>query len=103
MDDPGDNAGPAGLVAGPQSCPVVSMEVLVKQNVIAPVRIRLELLVGSVNRPTASLISQKDIREPASDLLGHLVKRHVPSRPGRALNLKIVAVVSVVLQQSSDD
>src|SRR5262249_22177596 len=103
MHDPSDDAGPSCLVAGAQSGSVVSVEVLVKQDVVAPVRICLELLRTTVYWPSASLISQENLREPAADLLSYLVQRHVAPRTGRALDPKFVAVVHVVLQQSPND
>src|SRR5262245_47923192 len=103
MDDPRDDAGPARLVAGAKSGPIVSVKVLVKQDVVAPVWVCLKLVRATVHWPSARLVSQKDICESATDLLGYLIQRHVLSRSGGALDLKIVAVVSVVLQQCTDD
>src|SRR5262245_28268371 len=103
MDDACNNAGPTGLMACAQSRPIVSVEVFVEENVIAPVRVGLELVGAAVNRPPAVLISQKDIRETAADLLSHAVERHLPARPGGALDRKTVTVVGVVLEQRPDD
>jgi hypothetical protein len=59
-----DRAGPAGLMAGPQARAVVSVEVFVEQQVILPLRIGLEFLRASVNRPPSSLIPQEDPDQP---------------------------------------
>ena len=53
VHQPGDDTGPARLVAGPKPGPVVAVEILVEQQAIAPVRIVLELRRSSVDRPTA--------------------------------------------------
>ena len=47
----GHEPGPAGLVAGAQPRPVVAVEVLVEEDVVAPVRIGLELLRAAIDRP----------------------------------------------------
>ena len=52
----GDDAGPPGLVARAEAGPVVSVEVLVKQYEIAPVRILLELSGAAINRPVAVMV-----------------------------------------------
>ena len=62
---PGDDSGPAGLVAGAEAGPVVAVEILVEQEAIAPVRVRLELPGLSIDRATALLVFQKDVPEPA--------------------------------------
>src|SRR5688572_11966731 len=46
-----DQAGPSRLVAGAEPRPVVSMEVLIEQDQVAPVRIVLELLRTAVDGP----------------------------------------------------
>jgi hypothetical protein len=43
VDEVGNQTGPAGLVAGTQSCAGVTMKIFIKKKVIAPVRIVLEL------------------------------------------------------------
>ena len=48
-----DEGGPAGLMAGAHTGTVITVEVLVEENVIAPVRIVLEELVLTVERSSA--------------------------------------------------
>src|SRR5262245_31808352 len=60
---PRDNAGPAGLVAGAEAGAVVAVEVLVEEDVVAPVRVVLELLGAAVDRPTAAGVAPEDRRE----------------------------------------
>jgi hypothetical protein len=67
-----DDAGPTGLVARAEAGPVVTVEIFVEQDQIAPVRVLLELPGSAIHRTPAILVSQEDAREAARDLLGHL-------------------------------
>src|SRR5215470_15703084 len=49
LHDPGDDSGPPRLVACPQPGPVVTVEVLVEQKVVPPLRVGLELLGASMD------------------------------------------------------
>src|SRR5689334_18554078 len=60
VHEPRDDAGPAGLVAGAQAGTVVAVEILVEQQVIAPVRVVLEDLRAAVHRAAAVLVFQED-------------------------------------------
>jgi len=51
-------------MAGADTAPAITMEVLVERNVIAPGRITLKGYVGSKDRPAAPLVTQKDVCEP---------------------------------------
>src|SRR4029453_1759514 len=53
LDELGDEPCPAGLVTGAQPGAVVGVEVLVEEDVIAPVGIGLELLAAAVARGPA--------------------------------------------------
>jgi hypothetical protein len=72
VQDSGNGSGPAGLMAGPKSGAIVAMEVLVKQEVIAPMGIFLKLPAAPINRPPAIRVPEKDPSEPTRDLFGHL-------------------------------
>src|SRR6266446_8388453 len=63
---------PAGLMAGADTVPAITVEVLVERNVIAPMRIVLKGHVGAKDCPAALLVTQKDICEPPSQLFRHL-------------------------------
>ena len=56
MHGPGDDPGPAGLVAGAEAGAVVAVEVFVEQEAIAPVRVVLELLRRRRRRAPAVLV-----------------------------------------------
>src|SRR5215472_18635013 len=49
MNQPSYDSGPSCLMTGAQSSSVVTVEIFVKQNVVAPVRVVLELLRASVD------------------------------------------------------
>jgi hypothetical protein len=55
-----DNASPASLVARSQARAVISVEVLVEQDVILPMRIGLKFLCRAVHWSPARLIAQED-------------------------------------------
>src|SRR5512134_479735 len=75
VEKPCDEAGPAGLVAGPDAGPVVAVEVLVEEDQGAPVRVVLELGRAAVDRPAAARVAQEDAREAPGDLLRNLEER----------------------------
>lgn len=79
------------------------MEVLIEQDVIAPVGIGLELLRPAENRPSIVFISLENPDQPPGDLLAHLIQVHHISRTGRTLHFKVIAVVEIVLQQGAVD
>ena len=62
--------GPSRLVACTESCAVVGVEVLVEEDVVAPVGVGLELLRAPVDGPPAMFIAQEDAGKPVRDLLG---------------------------------
>ena len=49
-DELGHHAGPTRLVAGAEAGPVVAVEILVKQDKVAPARIDLKLFDGAKDR-----------------------------------------------------
>src|SRR6266567_8627154 len=97
------HAGPSRLVARAQPRPVVSVEVLVEQEVIAPVGIGLELLGPTVDGPPTALIAKEQAAQPVRDLLGNLEEVHLVARTGRAFNLEAVAVVQIEAQERPDE
>ena len=61
VHDPGDDAGPSGLMAGAQAGAVVTVEVLVEEEEVAPVRILLERGRTAIDRPAPGLRGQRDL------------------------------------------
>src|SRR5262245_38953672 len=99
MHASGNDPGPSRLVVGAETSPVVTVEVLIEQDEIAPVRVLLKLPRPAIDRPSASLVFQKDAGEPAPEFLGDLVQVHLPSRACWTFNRERIAVIGVVLQQ----
>src|SRR6516164_1666099 len=67
---------PARLMAGSKTRSVVSVEVLIEQQVVPPVEIVLKLLCAPVHRPSASLVAEEYALQTVRDLLGHLKQIH---------------------------
>ena len=72
LDELPDRPRPTRLMAGPQARPVVSVEVLVEQQVIPPVGIGLELLRTPVHRAPTALVTEEDALQAGRDLPGRL-------------------------------
>src|SRR5690348_15627578 len=64
----GDEAGPAGLMTGAKAGAVVAMEVFIKQNQVAPMRITLKEFCAAGDRAAAGAIAQKDMYQAAGNL-----------------------------------
>jgi hypothetical protein len=73
-----DQPCPTDLVAGSKTRTAIPMEVLVKKNVISPMRIFLKLLSSAVDWPFAAGVAEKDTRESTSKLLRDLIQRGPP-------------------------
>src|SRR5579872_5249278 len=102
LDHFGNQSSPTGLMARPQARSVVSMEVLVKQQVVFPVWICLEPMGSTVNRPPCMLVSQEDSDQPIRNLSGYVKKIHPATRPSGTFDFKVIAIVEVKRQQSTD-
>src|SRR5258708_2558897 len=59
IDQEADHTGPAGLMAGADSGTVVAVEIFVKQNIVPPVRVGLELFRAAIGRSVALLVAQE--------------------------------------------
>ena len=60
LEQLGYQAGPAGLVAGAEAGAVVAVEVFVEQDVIAPMRVGLELVGAAEHGTAAVLVAKKE-------------------------------------------
>lgn len=80
----------------PTSLSRVSIEVLVEENQVLPVRIRGVARVVSMARPPPVLVRSKEIDDPVAELLADLQEVHLVPRSSRALHLQILSVVEVV-------
>jgi hypothetical protein len=71
------------------------MEVLIERYMIAPVRLRLEHLVGSEDRPATVRLLQEDVRETPGKVVADLSQRELRAGAGGTLNQEIIAVIVV--------
>src|SRR5215475_13348123 len=74
-DKVGDEAGPAGLVRSATAASIVTMEVLVKEDIVLEIGIALELFIHSENGTPAVGVTTENIYEPATQLISDFVKR----------------------------
>ena len=89
FDQTADNPGPSGLMAGPDAGAVVAMEVLVKQQVVVPIRITLKFFGTTVHRPTAAFVAQKNPNQAIGDLMRNLEQINQLARAGWILDFEI--------------
>src|SRR5512137_1552109 len=80
LDELRHDASPPGLVVGAEASAVVAVEVLVEEDVIAPVRVGLELLGVAVHRASALLVAQEGPAKTIGNLLAHLEEVHELAR-----------------------
>ena len=74
-------------MAGADPTPAVAVEVLVEQDLIAPARVVLELLLVAQDRAPAALVQQEDADQPLGELGGDLVQGQESTGAGRALGI----------------
>src|SRR5215469_12351620 len=103
LDQTRNQSGPAGLMARAEARTVVAVEVLVEEDVVAPVRVGLKLLRAAVDSTTALGVTQEDALEARGQLAAHLEEIHEFSGARGTLDLEIVAVVQVVLDERAQD
>src|SRR5438445_13847951 len=77
LDEVGNEAGPAGLVARAYTSAVVAIKVLVERNVVAPVWIMLEGLLIAEHRPPPVSVPRKDADQALRERGGYLVQRQI--------------------------
>src|SRR5437667_12491578 len=90
-------------MAGPNSSSRVTVEVLVKENQIAPMWVGLELFEISEHRPATSLVLEKYACHPARQFARYLPQGHHLSRSSRELDLEVVAEVVVKVLHRLDE
>src|SRR5260370_39859544 len=88
---------------GSEATAGVAMKVLVKKNVVAKVWIVLEPVIVTARGAPAMRVGEKQSRQAAFQLDGHVVDGHVVARASRALDLELVSVVVVELLERLDD
>src|SRR6266481_8519404 len=80
----------------------VAVEVLVKENQVAPMRVRLELFQVAEYGSMSLFITKKDICHPARQLTRHVPQSLHVSRSSWELDLEIVTEIVVELLQGLD-
>src|SRR5436309_12854996 len=103
LEQLGDEARPARLVTGADAGAVVTVEVLVEEDQVAPVRVGGEALDAPVDRSPAPLVAQEDPCQPARQLGGHLPERHHLPRARREFHLQLAAVEVIEALQRFDE
>ena len=91
--------GPSGLMAGPEALAGVAVEVLVKQEKIAPVGVLRETRVCPVANPAALVVRAKDPPQPGSQFTSRFLQIYPPARAGWTFNAQSIAVEMVVTLQ----
>src|ERR1019366_6060044 len=91
-DEVRDEPGPAGLVRGAQSRPVVTVEVLVELDVVPPPRIRAEPLDLPEARTPPVAADEEDRDQPPTQVRRDLPVGALLPRAGRVLDGDVVAV-----------
>src|SRR5215218_3573113 len=99
VDEVGDDGGPAGLMTGADARAVVAVEVLVKEDVVAPVRVSLHHFGVAEDRATAIGSAQEDRNQAARKIIGDLVEGKMLARAGRILHQEIVAKATMQVEQ----
>src|SRR5262249_10307752 len=97
------NASPSRLVARAHAGAVVTMEVLVEEDQVLPVRVFLIQSVRPMNRTPAVGSPQENLLRPPREFGGAFPQRHPLPGTGRALYLEFVAQIVVELLQRFDE
>src|SRR5215470_2938916 len=103
LDQPGHEARPARLVTGAEAGALVTVEVFIEQEQIAPVRIGLEFSGAPVYGTSALLVTQERTHETLGDLARDLEEGHELAGAGRTLHRELVAVEGVEIQEPTDE
>src|ERR1700751_6205551 len=87
---------PTCLVACPSPAAVITAEVLAEEHEIFPVGVIDITLLVTMCRPPSLRIAQKQLDQPACDLLFYLLNRKHTATSGGTLNLEIDTIYSVI-------
>ena len=97
-----DERSPAGLMTGTDTGAIVTVKVLVKQDVVLKVRIRLEALHAAEDGAPTAVVSE-DVEEAVREFACDFPKgQHMP-RSGWALDLEFVTVEMVEFLECFDE
>jgi hypothetical protein len=102
VDEVGDEACPPGLARGAEAASILAVEVLVERDVVAKMRVVLELGIAAEDRPAAVGSPQEQGRQPSREFVGDLAEAHLHPRAGGTFDLEVVAVVIVKAPETFD-
>ncbi|MDB5336157.1 MAG: hypothetical protein JWN70_1776, partial [Planctomycetaceae bacterium] len=71
LQQAGDQGRPASLVTGPESAAGVAVEVLVKENVVSPMRVVRPAFQRAVARSWSALVWHEQRTQPLGEFAGH--------------------------------
>src|SRR5215472_18062840 len=103
VDQGSDEGAPSGLVRRAESRAIVAVVELVKEDQVLPVRVLLELLRSSVDRPLSSLVSGKDADHAVGDLPGHPEEIPVAVLVSLKFDPEVVPIAGAECAQRLDD
>src|ERR1700682_6068588 len=89
-------------MARAQTRPIVTVEVFIKEDVVAEMRITLEFLSAAKYRPPALLVPQEKTGEPPGQVRSHIGKIHHDARTLRAFHLHLIAEIVMIALQRLD-
>src|SRR5687768_13738099 len=102
MHGAGDDTGPSRLMARSDAGGSIAVEVFMKLYAVLPVRIVLKFPLVAVRRTATVFVLQEHAGQTPCNLFGNLIQVHEASGAAGTLDGEVVAVISVVLQQSAD-
>lgn len=97
--DLGDQASPAGLMAGATAAAGVAMEIFVEWNQIAPMRIFVKKFIGAEERAIAILIPQENVSQSVGQFVSDFANGLQLARARWTFNLKCVAIIAMILAE----
>src|SRR5262249_4405797 len=71
---------PARLMRSTNPRAIVAVKVLVKHQVVPPVRISLKLFYPPIQRSAAVTVANKNTYQPVGDIARHIGQRNLPTR-----------------------
>src|SRR5579871_235740 len=99
LNELGNQAGPAGLMARAQARAIIAMKIFMEEDVVAPMLVALQERIAAVERPPAAFIAQEEVDEPVREVIGNRIQRQILPRAGGAFDQKIITIVVVELLQ----
>src|SRR5687767_7816132 len=95
LDQFGDEGGPAGLVARAEAGAGISVEVLIEEEMVAPVGVLLEGRTVGEHRAAAVRVALEDLHQALREEVRDLGECEECTGAGGALDCEVVAVVAV--------